>query len=166
MPCCTVGITEKDFAAAAIGAFHSSLESVTDCYQKPRSLRGAAQRANLVAGLHSDADVQDSAVIEQSFGNLDSLRDPWRKNQKTVIGAAATGRGELDWRHSAGHAAGFNKFIHAACVMRDLRSVSATTASSKLEEHRTLIGIAEFNVSCTLCESESAYRVMAHIGNG
>ena len=51
-------------------------------------------------------------------------------------------------------------------MVRNLRSVSATAARTEFEEHRTFVGVAEFDVSGALRQSECAHRAMAHIGDG
>ena len=160
-----VGIMDQNFAAAAVGGFDRVLQNFADCHQKSGSFGGAAQRTNLVAGLYGDAHIQNAAICAERLRNLYSFHDAWRKHKETVISAAATGGSELARRHPTRHAAGFHEFIHAADVVRNLRSVSATAARTEFEEHRTFVGVAEFNMGGALCESECAHRAMAHIAD-
>ena len=158
---------DRNRAAAAVCAFDSFLQSLARRDQKSGSFRGAAQWPNLVTGLHGDAYIQDTArSADKCLRNSYPFHDARSKNQEAVIGASAARGLELARRHSARHAAGLDEFIDSADMMRNLRSVSATTARAEFKEHRTLIGIAEFNVSHALRQSQGAHRVMAHVGHG
>src|ERR1035438_4552785 len=125
-----VGITDQNFAAAAVSACDSLLQNFAHCDQKSGSFRGAAQRANLVAGLYGDTCVQNAAVCDERLRNFYSFHDAWRKYQETVISAAATGVSEPVGRHSTRHAAGFHKFVNATNVVGDLWSVSTAAAGT------------------------------------
>src|SRR5271165_3296594 len=162
----TVRITYQNLAAAAVGALDGFRQSFADGDQEPDALRSAVQRPNLIAGLHCDADIEDIAVRAQRARDRYLFHNSRGKHQEAVICSSAAAGLELTRGRSAGHAAGFHKFIHPADMMRNLRSVPAPTARAQFKEHRTVIGITEFNVSHTLRQSQREYCTITHIGHG
>ena len=65
---------------------------------------------------------------------------------------------------AASHAAGFHKLVDTAHVVSDLWSMSASAACAQFKEHRTVVGVSEFDVRDTLRQSQRVHCLMTHVG--
>ena len=106
----------------------------------------------------------DVVVRREPLGNFYPLNPPRSKDEESVVRSAVVGGRELARRNPASHTAGFDEFIHAADMVRNLRGMSAAASRTEFKEHRTLFGVAKFDVSNSLSQSKSVHCAVAHIG--